>query len=74
MAVTIPGRGSDYTLAYVDADKKPFDGSKTYKVHLPPDPPANDFWSVTIYDSQTRSMLQTSQPHATRDSISDKVK
>jgi len=74
MAVTIPGKGSDYGLAYVDADKNPFDGSKNYKLHLPPNPPVNDFWSVTIYDSQTRSMLQTSQPSAGLDSVSDKVK
>jgi len=56
MAVTIPGKGSDYAIAYVDSKKLPFDGSKTYKLHLPPSPPAKDFWAVTIYDSQTRSM------------------
>jgi hypothetical protein len=61
MAMTIPGAGSDYALAYVDAGKKPFDGSKTYRLHLPPDVPVNDFWAVTIYDTQTRSQLQTSQ-------------
>ena len=38
-----------------------FDGSKTYKVVLPPKVPAEAFWSLTLYDNQTRSMLQTSQ-------------
>lgn len=61
MAVTIPGKGSDYGIAFVDADKKPMDGSKTYKVHLPPNVPVNNFWAFTIYDTQTRSMLQTDQ-------------
>lgn len=61
MAVTIPGKGSDATMAYVDANKQPFDGAKLYKVHLPPDPPVKDFWALTIYDPQTRSQLQTDQ-------------
>jgi hypothetical protein len=30
MAVTVPGAGSDYCMAYVDADKQPMNGS-----HLP---------------------------------------
>ncbi len=37
------GVGSKYALAFVDADSKPFDGSKTYKLHLPPNIPAKDF-------------------------------
>jgi len=61
MALTHPGAGSDYGIAFRDAQKKAFDGSKTYKLHLPPDVPVNNFWAVTIYDTQTRSMLQTSQ-------------
>ena len=65
MATTRAGAGSDYALAYLDADKKAFDGSKTYKLHLPPDVPVNDFWAVTIYDTQTRSLLQTEQEFPT---------
>ncbi|MFZ9030410.1 MAG: DUF1254 domain-containing protein [Robiginitalea sp.] len=65
MAVTIPGKGSDYGMAYVDANKKPFDGSKTYKIHIPANPPAKDFWALTLYDTQTRSQLQTDQPYPT---------
>lgn len=62
MAVTHPGAGSDYAIAFRDSQKNAFDGSKTYKLHLPPNVPINNFWAVTIYDTQTRSMLQTSQP------------
>ena len=42
-------------------DKKYFDGAKTYKVTLPKDIPAANFWSFTLYDNQTRSMLDTPQ-------------
>lgn len=30
-------------------------------MHLPPNIPAKDFWSIVVYDNQTRSMLQTDQ-------------
>jgi len=59
MAKKIIGKGSKYAYAYTDADSNPLDGSKNYKVHIPPNVPAKDFWSITLYDNQTRSMLQT---------------
>jgi hypothetical protein len=74
MAVTIPGKGSDYGIAYVDAEKQPFDGSKTYKLRIPANPPAKDFWAVTVYDPQTRSQLQTDQKFPTIGSQSEGVK
>jgi hypothetical protein len=61
MALTRAGAGSDYGIAYVDSKKMPFDGSKTYRLRIPPNPPAKDFWAITLYDNQTRSQLQTSQ-------------
>jgi hypothetical protein len=59
MAREIIGKGSKYAFAYMDSGERPFEGDKTYKVHLPPDVPAKDFWSFTLYDNQTRAMLQT---------------
>ncbi|WP_040896789.1 DUF1254 domain-containing protein [Xenococcus sp. PCC 7305] len=61
MAKEIIGKGSKYAYTYLDADGNPLDGSKTYKVNVPPNVPAKDFWSFTIYDNQTRSMLQTDE-------------
>ncbi len=61
MTAEMVGVGSQYAVAYMDSEAKPFDGSKTYKVTLPAPVPAKDFWSFTLYDNQTRSMLQTDQ-------------
>ena len=61
MAIKRVGIGSQYAGATTDKDGKPFDGGKTYKIHLPPNIPAKEFWSFVVYDNQTRSMLQTDQ-------------
>jgi hypothetical protein len=61
MIMRIPDVGSQYLMGFLDADKNPFDGARTYKVTLPPNIPARAFWSLTLYDNQTRSMLQTPQ-------------
>ena len=50
-----------FGIAYSDSDGNPFDGNKTYKVNLPAPVPVKDFWCFTLYDNQTRSMLQTDQ-------------
>ena len=57
MAMRLPGVGSQYLLAMTDANKEHFDGGKTYKVALPKGIPEANFWSFTLYDNQTRSML-----------------
>ena len=63
MIMRLPGLGSQYLMAFQDADKHDFDGGKTYKVTLPPNIPAAKFWSLTVYDNQTRSMLDTPQSY-----------
>jgi hypothetical protein len=63
MIMRIPEVGSQYLMGFLDANDDPFDGSKTYKVTLPKGIPAAAFWSFTVYDNQTRSMLQTSQKY-----------
>jgi len=55
------GQGSQYPWTAQDAKGDRFDGAKTYKLRLPPNIPVKDFWSVIVYDTQTRSMLQTDQ-------------
>jgi hypothetical protein len=61
MAMRLAGIGSQYLLAMLDANKQYFDGAKTYKVTLPKGIPEANFWSLTVYDNMTRSMLDTPQ-------------
>ncbi|MDZ4150854.1 DUF1214 domain-containing protein [Methylicorpusculum sp.] len=55
------GQGSQYMAAFADSANKPLDGGRNYKLHLPANIPVANFWSVILYDNQTRSMLQTDQ-------------
>jgi hypothetical protein len=58
MVVSVPGQGSQYIGAYQDPDGNWLTGDNTYRIRLPKDVPANMFWSLTVYDNETRSMIQ----------------
>jgi hypothetical protein len=73
MAAKLVGLGSQYAVNYADGSGNPFDGAKTYRMNVPATAPAKDFWSVVLYDPQTRSELQTSQPFPSRNSKRDKL-
>ncbi|MCZ8101321.1 MAG: DUF1254 domain-containing protein [Burkholderiales bacterium] len=74
MADAKPGTGSAYAGAFRDKNGNYLDGSKTYKVTLPGPIPMNNFWSFTVYDNQTRSLLETDQKTAGIDSLSKELK
>lgn len=63
MAMRLPGIGSQYLFSMLDSNKQYFDGAKTYKVVLPKGIPEANFWSFTVYDNMTRSMLDTPQKY-----------
>jgi hypothetical protein len=72
MAAKMVGKGSQYAFSTADSKGNPFNGAKTYRLNIPKNVPAQDFWSVVLYDPQTRSELQTSQPFPSRNSKRDK--
>jgi hypothetical protein len=61
MLTETPGVGQRYIAAYKDKSGRWLDGGKSYKLHVPPNPPAKGFWSVTAYDEGTRQMVVTPQ-------------
>jgi hypothetical protein len=61
MCMRLTGIGSQYLVAPRDSEGKYFDGGRSYRLTLPADIPQSRFWSVCLYDRQTRSMLQTGQ-------------
>jgi hypothetical protein len=73
MAAKLVGKGSQYALCSAGSAGEPFDGAKNYRLSIPKNVPAQDFWSVVLYDPQTRSELQTSQPFPSKNSKRDKL-
>jgi hypothetical protein len=63
------GDGSIYFLAARDETSAYLDGGKTYRLRVPLPVPAKLFWSVTAYDSRTRSQVQTPQDKAVLGSL-----
>jgi hypothetical protein len=55
------GRGSQYLWTYRDRNGAYLDGSRSYKLHVAPNIPAGNFWSVVVYDALSRSELQNGQ-------------
>jgi hypothetical protein len=62
MCMRLTGIGSQYLFAARDAASEFLDGARSYRLNLPADIPESRFWSMMVYDRQTRSMLQTEQP------------
>ena len=65
--------GSKYAYVTLDKAGNPFDGAKSYRLTVPKNVPAKNFWSFVLYDPQTRSELQTSQPYPSKNDKRDKM-
>jgi hypothetical protein len=64
MFARTPSAGSLNWLGLRDNDGAYLDGGKTYKLSVPQPVPQRLFWSITVYDPRTRSMIQTDQNKA----------
>ncbi len=61
MVMRLTKIGSQYIVGNLDSEGNTLDGGNTYKLNLPKGIPHARFWSTTVYDNQTRSMIQTDQ-------------
>jgi hypothetical protein len=73
MVMKMVGVGSQYAIAAADSKGEFLQGGNSYKLHIPANPPAKNFWSVTVYDAQTRSMLQTDQQFPAKGSHNESI-
>ena len=68
MVSRVPGKGSAYLGSYYDADGKALMGGKNYRLRIEPDPPAANFWSVTVYDIENRLIIRNKIKRSDRSS------
>jgi hypothetical protein len=71
MAPKRPGPSSAYLGAYKDKAGEWLDGGRSYRLRVPPNPPIKLFWSVTLYDVDTRALILNQQKIADRSSRMD---
>jgi hypothetical protein len=71
MAPKRPGPSSAYLSAYKDKAGQWLDGRRSYRLRVPPNPPIKLFWSVTLYDVDTRALILNEQKIADRSSRMD---
>jgi hypothetical protein len=71
MVLNLRGKGSKYIFTSRDSDGNHLDGSHSYKLNVPANVPAQDFWSVCVYDTETRSILDTGRPRSAKNSYMD---
>src|SRR6202035_52560 len=58
----LPGKGAAYMIGFTDADGEPFSGGTDYRLNLPADIPAANFWSLTLYEAENASGLAQRSP------------
>jgi hypothetical protein len=74
MVTKKPGVGSIYLSTYKDKDGAWLNGANTYRLHIPPHVPAKQFWSLTVYDVDTRMLIRNGTKTVDRSSRMDLIK
>lgn len=62
MLSKIPGKGAMYMIGFSDGEGTPLSGGGNYRLNLPANIPAANFWSVTLYEAENGSGLANGQP------------
>lgn len=62
MISQIPGKGAKYMVGFTDSEGTPLSGGSHYRLNLPANIPAANFWSVTLYEAENASGLANGQP------------
>ena len=62
MLSKIPGKGAMYVIGFTDSEGVPLVGGSNYRLNLPANIPAANFWSVTLYEAENASGLANGQP------------
>jgi hypothetical protein len=52
------GAGQFYLINIKDKNGRSYDGSKTYRLHVPPNVPTEQYWSLTAYDRETHALIK----------------
>jgi hypothetical protein len=52
------GGGTFYLTGLRDKDGELFDGTSTYRLRVPKDTPAKDFWSAIVYSMKTKGFVE----------------
>ena len=52
------GAGQYYLMTIRDKDRKPLDGSGTYRLNVPANAPVKLYWSATVYDRATHALIR----------------
>ena len=55
------GGGSFYLMGLRDSTGGVFDGASSYRLSVPPDTPAGDFWSVIAYSMETKGFIEDAE-------------
>jgi hypothetical protein len=74
MATKVPGVGQTYLEATKDKDGNWLNGGATYRLRVSANVPAKQFWSVTVYDNETRCFIENKEEIADRSSRMDLIK
>ena len=52
------GAGQFYLFVTRDHGGGELDGAKSYRLHVPADPPVQQYWSVVLYDFSTHALIR----------------